>query len=97
MTGGIRLIPLSLELPFYWLPYTELNEYELERALSVCGQEYSRLEAALGRFDATDDTNGKWQCAELVRWVHHLKCVATPAKVVECVLSEGTSLKKVVA
>ena len=97
VTGGVRLIPLSLELPFYWIPYKQLDETELERALSVCGQPYSQWEAALGRFDATDETNGKWQCSEFVKWVHRLDCPATPANVVEYVLSQGNPLGKVLA
>lgn len=97
VTGGIRLIPLSLELPFYWLPYRALDETELERALSVCGQPYSQWEAALGQFGATDSSNGKWQCSEFVKWVHSLPCDATPSRVVEHVLSEGYTLGKVSA
>lgn len=92
VTGGIRLMPLSKELPCYWIAHTELTEDGLNRAMSVCGEPYSNLEAMLGALDQTDDTNGKWQCAEFVCWAKGFKCKATPDEVVEHCLKDGYPL-----
>lgn len=87
VTGGIRLLPLSKCLPCYWI--TEDIPFDVERAMSVCGEPYSQFEAILGEFDKTDDTNGKWQCSEFVKWAKNLKCKATPSAVVSDCLERG--------
>lgn len=86
VTGGIRLIPLSKALPCYHLAYQSID---IDRAMSVCGEPYSQFEAIRGWFGATDNTNGQWECAEYVQWVHTLPCIATPSAVVDYVLANG--------
>ena len=86
VTGGIRLMPLSKCLPCYHIAYKQMD---VDRAMSVCGEPYSELEAVLGELGRTDDKNGVWQCSEFVRWVHGLPCMATPSAVVEYALRHG--------
>ena len=95
VTGGIRLEPLSKFLPCDWLPYNELDEAGIERAMSVCGEPYSDFEAVLGAFNETDATNGVWQCSELVKWVHLLPCNATPSAVIDYALSQDSSITEI--
>lgn len=92
VTGGIRLIPLSKLLPCYHLKFQGMD---LDRAMSVCGEPYSEFEAMLGAFDGNDSSDGKWQCSEFVKWVHQLPCKATPADVVNYVLSQGASMTEI--
>lgn len=92
VTGGVRLIPLSKELPCYWISHTEMSEAELNRAMSVCGEPYSDLEAILGALDKTDDRNGVWQCSEFVCWAKGFGCKATPDAVVDHALKQNFPL-----
>lgn len=92
VTGGIRLMPLSKCLPCYHVGYKPMD---LDRAMSVCGEPYSQLEAVLGQFNRTNDKNGVWQCSEFVRWVHELPCPATPSAVVEYALAQGGALVEI--
>ena len=94
VTGGIRLEPLSKFLPCDWLTYKELDEAGIERAMGVCGEPYSQIEAMLGQFNDTDSTNGKWQCSEFVIWALQLNCLATPSAVVDCALSQDSNLRE---
>ena len=63
----IRIVPLSSELPFFWLktPF-EFKEENVKKSLSKIGLPYSVLEAIKSVF--TKDTNGQkvWECAKLV-------------------------------
>lgn len=95
VTGGIRLEPLSLFLP---CDHARLNEpFDLERAMSVCGQPYSEFEAMLGELGKTDDANGKWQCAEFVKWAKNMTCRATPAEVMSEQMDKGATVKRITA
>ena len=96
VTGGIRLMPLSKCLPCYLIQDDHpFGEAEIERIMSVCGEPYSELEAVLGQLDETDDTNGKWQCSEAVRWAKLLPCKATPSAVVSYLLFSGATLTEI--
>jgi len=92
VTGGVRLMPLSKLLPLYRLSYKPLD---IDRAMSVCGEPYSEIEAILGQLDRSDDTNGRWQCSEFVRWAHLMPCRATPSAVVDYVLSQGGVMNEI--
>ena len=92
VSGGIRLMPLSKLLPCYLMPYKDID---LDRAMSVCGEPYSKLEAIRGWNGSTDATNHVWQCAELVCWVHGLPCSATPSAVVNYLLDQGCSMTEI--
>lgn len=95
VTGGIRLEPLSKFLPCDWADRPEWDEEQLERAMSVCGEPYSQIEAMLGALDATDDTNGKWQCSEFVKWACRLDCRATPSAVMDYALETGSAIREI--
>lgn len=95
VTGGIRLVPLSKFLPCDWADRPEWTEEELERAMSVCGEPYSELEAMLGALDENNITDGRWQCAEFVKWASGLDCLATPSAVIDYVLATGGSLREI--
>ena len=68
---------------------------DVDRAMSVCGEPYSEIEAMLGGIGKTDDTDGKWQCSEFVKWVHQMPCIATPSAVVGYVLAQDSSIVEV--
>ena len=97
---GIRIFPLSKELPFFHIASniewsTDVEEF----ALSKLGEEYSKWEAFLGLFGKTS-RDDKWQCSEYVREIlkkagKDLDCEATPSAVVNAMLDQGGSLLKV--
>lgn len=93
VTGGIRLMPLSKCLPCYLI--RDDKPFDVERAMSVCGEPYSQLEAILGEFGRTDENNGVWQCSEFVKWAKQLPCNATPSAVVSYLLSQGCQMTEV--
>lgn len=93
VTGGIRPFPLSRMLPCYHIACDE--PFDVEKAMSVCGEPYSELEAALGALGKTDDTNGRWQCSEYVRWVKNWLCQATPSAIVDHALMLGGALTRI--
>mgnify|MGYP001586347789 CR=1 FL=1 len=92
---GVRIFPLSLELPFYHIPWRALTEDQLEFALSKEGQKYSYVECAAAWFGRNDATDNRWQCAEYVRAIHHLECRATPSAVVNHLLASGATLREI--
>ena len=92
VSGGIRLMPLSKSLPCYLLPYKPID---LDRAMSVCGEPYSKFEAIRGWAGSTDATNHVWQCAEFVAWAHQLPCPSTPSGVVNYLLDQGYSMTEI--
>lgn len=94
VTGGIRLMLLSKQLPCFWIKYR--YPFDLDRAMSVLGEPYSQLEAIKGELGQTDDTNGKWQCSEYLKWARPLECKATPSEAVEFVLSRGGLMQEVI-
>ena len=93
VTGGIRLMPLSKFLPCYLIQ--DDHPFDVDRAMTVCGEPYGQLEAILGEFGRTDADNGVWQCSEFVKWAKQLPCKATPSAVVGYLLSEGCQMTEV--
>lgn len=66
----IRIVPLSNELPFYWVPMSAPWKPETEEfAMSLVGVgTYSQLEAiAAGMGQQTSESSGKWECAKFVQ------------------------------
>jgi len=62
----VRIYPLSLELPFFWIPMgKELSREAMEFAQAQVGEPYSQIRAALAFLGLLDrgDQN-KWECAE---------------------------------
>lgn len=94
VTGGIRMMPLSKLLPFYHLDYQTMD---IDRAMTVCGEPYSQLEAIKGFLGETNDMNAQWQCAEFVKWAQRMPCQATPSAVVSYVLAGNSKLTEIVA
>lgn len=101
--SGVRLFPLSRELPFYWLPLEVKWESEVEAwAFDQLGRPYSKWQAilaGLGKLKAGAD--GIWQCAEyaqqiLLRAGIDLPGRPTPANLVDQAL-KLTRLEKVEA
>lgn len=89
VASGVRLHPLSKEVPFYWIPTESKWEYDVESfAISQLGNEYSTWQAILaflGKLHSGADTT--WQCAEytqaiLKRLGLELPGNATPTAVV---------------
>lgn len=87
--AGVRLFPLSRELPFYWVRRPrEISGEAVDFAFDRLGDGYSKLQAIKAFFGSLrlgeDDT---WQCAEYVLSVLEadgevLTNVATPTGVV---------------
>lgn len=100
--AGVRLWPLSRELPFYWIrrqraPGAEAIDFAFDRL----GDGYSKLQAIrafLGSLRLGEDD--RWQCAEYVLRVLEadgeiLTNVATPTGVVKAALQRWGSLNYV--
>lgn len=71
VSGGVRMQPLSLELPFYWLP-TNANwtEDTLVAAMSKMGQRYSKWDGIKSLWKKIKPgTDNQWQCAEYTSFV----------------------------
>lgn len=66
VSAGVRIFPLSRELPFYWIPLRAAWESEVEMwALRQVGEPYSQWQAVLaglGLLKVGEDSI--WQCAE---------------------------------
>lgn len=87
--AGIRMQPLSLELPFYWIP-TEANwsNSTLKAAMSKMGQRYSKWDGIISmwkKIHPGDDN--KWECAEYTRFIAEnmdipIDCRNVPGEVV---------------
>lgn len=94
---GVRIFPLSLLLPFYWLPAKMEWAKELEAwAMSQVGKDYSEWQAVLagiGKLDVGKDEI--WQCAEFY-WILaqrsgiELPPGATPDEVVLSMKARGS-------
>jgi uncharacterized protein YycO len=95
VAAGVRIFPLSLDLPCYWLPWGPLRTDQLEFALSKAGQPYSYLECALGYLGGNDPADNSWECAEYVCTVLQLPCQATPSSVVNYLLQNGSTLTEI--
>ena len=89
VSAGVRIFPLSRELPFYWIPLHAHWESEVEAwALRQVGEPYSQWQAVLaglGLLKPGEDSI--WQCAEytlevLRRGGVDLGMTATPNAVV---------------
>ena len=95
VTGGIRLEPLSKFLPCDWAPFKELDEEGIERAMSVCGEPYSQIEAVLAAFDEDNPDSHEWQCAKFVKWALRLDCRSEPAAVMDYALAQDCSITEI--
>ncbi len=94
---GVRIFPLSRELPFYWLPARwAWNDTAEEFALAEVGKPYSKIRAILASFGKITKGEGKqWECAEfawsvIVHCGKSFDCLATPTALVEAVQEFGS-------
>lgn len=93
--SGVRIFPLSRELPFWWVPRPrEIGAGAVDFAFERVGEAYSKwqaIKAFLGSLTAGEDD--RWECAEYVLAVlardgERLNAAATPAAVMHVVARE---------
>ena len=89
VSAGVRIFPLSNDLPCYWVERPHrISKEALRWALSKMGQEYSTWQAIKAFFGITDKgKDNKWECAEYVITTYafdgdYFDCKATPTQVV---------------
>lgn len=73
VASGVRLFPLSRELPFYWIRRPQaLSDQAVEWAFQHIGREYeSKLKMVWAFLTGRSiDRNRRFQCAELVRAIY---------------------------
>jgi hypothetical protein len=92
VTSGIRIFPLSKELPSYWIPIPPELKIDInvliETALSHMGEPYSRWQAIRAGFGLK--TSGtSWQCASFT-----MKCLAAAGLVIDCDETPGKLIEK---
>lgn len=92
VTGGIRPFPLSKCLPCDHITYKPMD---VDKAMSVCGEQYSIWECVKGFFGRSMQANKKWQCSKYVVWVHDMPCDTNPPAVVDYALSQGGCLTSI--
>ena len=97
--AGVRLWPLSRELPFYWIRRPrELGGEAVDFAFDRLGDRYSRLQAIAAFLEVLQfGEDDVWQCAEYVIRVLEadgevLTNVATPTGVVKAAMQRWGSL-----
>jgi hypothetical protein len=93
----IRIYPLSLLLPSYWLERAwDWTEGDVEFALSKVGQRYSKWEAVKSFFGhVTPGLDARWQCAEYAAAVlarEGLRAEPTPSDLVRAAQESGARL-----
>jgi hypothetical protein len=98
VTSGIRMHPLSQELPFYWLPVDiKWNEDTLVAAMSKMGQRYSKWDGVMSlwkKIKPGDDN--RWECAEYTSFILrtagiNIDCRNIPGEVVYWLQSNADS------
>lgn len=102
VSGGVRLFPLSRELPFYWIARPrELSGEAIDFAFDRLGDGYSKLQAILAFLDMlSHGEDDLWECAEYVLEILEadgevLTNVATPTGVVKAAMQRWGSLNYV--
>lgn len=100
--AGIRIVPLSMDLPCYWLSMgVDWSAGCDEYILSKIKQPYSRLLAVMGflGLKAAPRQERKWTCAEFVLDFYRTiigfpwgECKPTPSCIVEMALEEDSTL-----
>lgn len=99
--SGVRIFPLSKELPCYHIPMDLEWTKEVENyALSKIGEPYSKWEAICGFITGkTTKNDSKWQCAEYTKAILSKAGVetsgrTTPSGLINALLDQGKSLSK---
>ena len=98
VSQGVRIFPLSRELPFYWLPVGVWDETREEMALALVGAPYSKWDAVLSFFGRlVKGENASWQCSEYVAFVLGLDPARyTPTNIVSHLQDRGATLSKII-
>jgi hypothetical protein len=91
VSTGVRIFPLSKDVPFMHLTWKELTNEQLEFALEKVGEKYSYWECFLAFFKKNNPNNDDWECAEFVGKVMDFPCKAEPVAVVDYVLQNNGS------
>lgn len=86
---GIRQQPLSIEVPFYWIPI-EINWTEdvLKEAMSKMGAPYSKIDGIKSLWQKIKPgEDGNWECAEYVMYILqkagiNIDCRCVPGEVI---------------
>lgn len=95
VSAGIRLFPLSRELPFYWIPTSaDWTEKAEEYALDQLGDPYSQWLAVQSFFGREDkDDEGTWQCAKYTKAVLQRIGITLPGRATpSCVVRDLQAL-----
>ena len=93
--SGVRIFPLSLDLPFFHLPWHALTDAQLEFALAQAGKPYSYVDCVEGYLGVKDTEKSHWQCSKYVAQVLGLPCPQAPSAVVAYLLENGAPLTQV--
>lgn len=91
VSSGVRIMPLSELLPYWWISRPKWNERIQKRAMKAMGKSYSEFQAVLAGFNLLE--RGKddfWQCAEYVSYVLNLPIEygLTPAAIVTSLIEK---------
>jgi hypothetical protein len=94
---GVRIFPLSRAGAFYWMPRGVWDDSKEVIAMKHIGMPYSKIEAMLSYFGASDPSSGETFCSEYVCVVLGLPVEKqTPAEVVRYLQDvEGLALHSV--
>ena len=98
--AGVRLYPLSRDLPVDWVSVPDYWTNEIEEfALAHIGDEYSQMECALAYLDILKNgTNAEWECAEFAGTILKMGKViddfqAVPQSVFEKLMEKGLKVE----
>lgn len=90
--SGIRMYPLSSEIPFFWLPIPIEWTPEVEAvAMSKMGQKYSKIDGFKSLWSKIKPgEDDQWECAEYASFILqsakiNIDCRNTPSEVVSWV------------
>lgn len=95
VASGVRIFPLSLDLPCFHLTGNGLTDAQLEYAMQRVGQGYSFIECAAGYLGKNNPDDTNWECAEYVAAILNLSCRATPSAVVQHMLMTGSTMTEI--
>jgi len=89
VSSGVRLFPLSRELPFYWIKRPEpLPKQSLEYGFQQIGAPYeSKWQMVLAALTGKSlNGNKRMQCSELVKNIYQIDVEETPTAIVQWAL-----------
>ena len=93
--AGVRIFPMSLDLPAFHLTGKGLTDEQLEFALAQAGKPYSYLDCVEGYLGTEQGETSHWMCAKYVAKVLALPCKQTPSDVVAYLLAQGSMMQEI--